>query len=59
MPVFFVCAYLTILVLSVIGWVMNIINIVNALGGELGALFIAQCIGVPFGPLGAILGWAV
>ena len=40
-----------------IGWVWNIVKIVQSLGYDLTTLFVARCVGVFFAPLGAILGY--
>ena len=45
----------------VIGYVLNIVNIVNNLStnDEVTNMFIFQCIGIIIVPLGSILGWLV
>ncbi len=48
---------LTIITALLIGWVMNIIEIVDTVDAELTGMFILRCIGVFFAPLGGILGW--
>lgn len=40
------------------GWIMNIVAFVHMLNGPITGLFVARAIGIPFGPLGVILGWA-
>ena len=40
-----------------IGWVRNLIWIVNHLSDDIDKMFIFRCIGVFFGPLGGFLGW--
>lgn len=49
----FVLLYLTALV----SWVVNIVKFVGMLGGEVTAMFIARIVGMPFFPLGVVLGW--
>lgn len=41
---------------AIFGWVLNIIDIFDTLGGEITALFVARLIGVPVAPLGSLLG---
>lgn len=38
-------------------WIANIVKFVGMLGGEVTAMFIARIVGIPFGPLGIVLGW--
>ena len=41
-----------------IGWVMNIIGIINTVvSGEWTGMLVARVIGVFMAPLGAVLGW--
>lgn len=42
-----------------IGWVMNIVQVIGMALADHPAttLFITKCIGIPFGPLGGVLGW--
>lgn len=46
-------------ILCVMGWVMNIIALVNMMGNEIGGEFILRCIGIPTVPLGIVMGWFV
>jgi len=46
---------LIIIILSICGWVMNIIEIIHM--KSLTGLMIVKCIGIFVAPLGAILGW--
>ena len=56
-----IIGWFVLVVTILIGWVLNIINIVNALqaGTEVTATFIAQLVGVVIAPLGAILGYVL
>lgn len=38
------------------GWVLNIIDLIQMVGGPADALFILRVVGIPFSILGAILG---
>lgn len=50
--------YLTILAASIGGWVVNIIKLVGMLGEpSFTPMFVARIVGIPFGPLGAVLGY--
>ena len=45
----------------VAGWITNIVNVIGKLVGdtplgELGSMIILEVIGIPFGPLGVVLG---
>ena len=44
---------------AIIGWVMNIYKLVTTAGPVAAwtAFEIARCIGIPFGPLGSVLGY--
>jgi hypothetical protein len=46
-----------ILLVSVVGWVGNIVQIAMALTDPLTGLFLVKCIGVFLAPLGVLLGW--
>lgn len=48
---------LVLIVLAVYGWVMNIATLWNMDFNNMTGQFIIRCIGVVFGPLGAILGY--
>ncbi len=52
--------YLVLVVLGIIGWVMNIVKLLDMLDQEVTTvtmLFILRCIGIVVAPFGAILGW--
>lgn len=46
----------------VAGWVMNVVQVVAGLSAlpkiaDISGILVLKIIGIPFGPLGAILGW--
>lgn len=48
----------TALVLGLmVGWVINIIDIVHAIAGPITGMFLLRLIGVFVAPLGGVLGW--
>ena len=51
--------YLIGLILGIIGWILNIVDIINKASdnSEITTTFIIQCIGIFIAPLGAVLGW--
>lgn len=52
--------YLTILslfILAIIGWVMNVVKFFGMLDGGITAMFVARIVGFFAVPLGCILGW--
>ena len=42
---------------GIIGWVLNIVAVVHAIGGPVTTMFIARIVGIPVFILGAVLGW--
>lgn len=42
---------------GVIGWVMNIIDIVHAVSDPITGMFVLRCVGIFVAPLGAVLGY--
>lgn len=52
-----VIGFIALWVGAIAGWVMNIIAIVGGIHGALTTEMIVRLIGVPFFPLGAIMGW--
>lgn len=50
-------AIISLWLVSIVGWCMNICAIVGSVGGSLNAMFVARCVGVFVAPLGAILGY--
>lgn len=50
--------FATIGILAVVGWVMNIVKIIGALGDPtITPLFIARIVGAFAAPIGAVLGY--
>ena len=49
--------WLLCMLLGVIGWIMNIMKIVPLLDGGFTPWLIGRLVGIPFFPLGAVLGW--
>jgi hypothetical protein len=50
-------AYFLVLILIGIGWVMNVISIVNTISDPISGMFVLRCVGIPIVPLGGVLGW--
>lgn len=50
-------AVFTAFVFCVVGWIKNVIAFIGMLGEPVNAMFIARLVGIPFFPLGWILGW--
>lgn len=49
---------LIVWVLLVIGWIANIVKFVGMIGSnEVTTMFLTRLIGIPVGPLGAVLGY--
>ena len=48
----------TLWVAAIGGWIANIVKFVGMIGGnEVTTMFIGRAIGIPVGPLGAVLGY--
>jgi hypothetical protein len=41
---------------SIVGWIMNILDIVHTINDPITGLFILRCVGIIVAPLGAVLG---
>jgi len=52
-----VVAYLLIIVTMVVGWVMNLVQVVHMGTEAITGLFILKCVGVIVPPVGAVLGY--
>jgi hypothetical protein len=51
-------AFYALILAAFAGWVMNIVEIINAgFSSDWNGMLIARCIGVFVAPLGAVLGW--
>ena len=48
---------LAIIAAGVIGWIMNIYEIVQTVADPITGMFILRCVGIFVAPLGAILGY--
>ncbi|MER8505669.1 hypothetical protein NKH91_05995 [Mesorhizobium sp. M0894] len=50
---------LALIVAFIYGWIVNLIDVINAAtaGSPFTTMLILRIIGIPFGLLGAILGW--
>lgn len=49
--------WIAVWILGVIGWIMNIVQIVKTIDAPITGMFILKCVGVLAAPLGAVLGW--
>lgn len=49
--------FILLIVSAIFGYVLNIVKMVGAIGGEVTAIFIARCVGIFVAPLGSILGF--
>lgn len=45
------------LIFMIIGWFMNVFDLLHMVGGEVTTLFILRVVGLVVAPLGSILGW--
>lgn len=52
-----ILAYLAVLLMLVIGWVANIVKILETFGGELTGMLITRLVGTVVFPLGGVLGY--
>jgi len=50
-------AYLAVIVLAVVGYVMNLVKLVGMSDGGVTAMFILRLVGVVAAPFGAFIGW--
>jgi integral membrane sensor domain MASE1 len=58
--IFGLITVVALLIAAVMGWVLNVIKIVESASAEnleISTLFIVRCVGVIAAPLGAIVGW--
>ena len=49
--------YAVLIFLGVVGWIINVVEVITMTGGDVTTEFILRCVGVPVAPLGAIFGW--
>lgn len=47
----------TIVIVGLVGWIKNIVDIVHAIHDPITGMFIFRCVGIIVGPLGAVLGY--
>jgi hypothetical protein len=52
-----VFAFIALWIAGIIGWVMNITDIIYSAGGPFTTLLVVRIVGIFVFPLGAILGW--
>ncbi len=52
-------AYLVLILVPMIGWMMNLNVLIAMIGQEISTEFILRLVGVPLMPLGAIMGYFV
>ena len=57
MPFIFIFVYLALLVVGLIGWVMNIVEIVETCCDPLTGMLVVRIAGILIAPLGAVLGY--
>lgn len=50
-------AYVAVLVLAVIGYVMNLVKLVGMMDGGVSAMLIIRLVGIVAAPFGALIGW--
>jgi len=39
------------------GWILNVVNVVHSLDSEITALLVIEILGIPFAPIGVVLGF--
>lgn len=49
--------YVILIFACILGWVLNIIKLFGIANDPITGMFIFRCIGIPFAPLGSILGY--
>lgn len=49
--------WLVLVLIGAVGWIWNIVKIVQHIADPISAMFIARCVGVFAAPLGAVLGF--
>lgn len=61
MYIFVACfiGWLSMIALITFGWVLNLLALIDMNWALLSALHFARILGVPFFPLGSIMGWFV
>ena len=49
--------FLAVIAAAVVGWIMNVIEIVQTVSDPITGMFILRCVGIVVAPLGAVLGY--
>lgn len=55
--IFGILLVISLIILSMGGWVANVVKFVGMLGGDVTAMFIARIVGIFAVPLGIVLGY--
>ncbi len=55
--IFGILLVISLIILSMGGWVANVVKFVGMLGGDVTAMFVARIVGIFAVPLGIILGY--
>lgn len=53
----FLIVVFTVIIASFVGWIWNIIKIIEIINDPITGMFIMRCIGIFFVPLGIIMGY--
>jgi hypothetical protein len=59
LPVMIILGWLSFWVLVILGWIFNVIALAKIISDPITGIMVLRAIGVPFVPLGSILGWFV
>ena len=57
MKILAMLAFLCVFLVAVIGWVRNIFILIGMASAEISAEFVLRLVGIPFAPLGAVMGY--
>ncbi len=49
--------YIALWVAAIIGWILNIVQVVQMADESITGMFVLKCVGILAAPLGAVLGW--
>jgi hypothetical protein len=49
--------YAAFLVVAICSWIANIVKLVGLIGADITTEFVLRIVGVPFAPLGVVMGW--
>ena len=50
-------AILVVFIAAIVGWVMNVVELIGTMGSGIDAEFVFRLVGVVVAPLGAVLGY--